>query len=310
MSPLTVPFITILVTSTRPSMKPLSLTDRAPPSAAELRTLPLMRPSRCRPPANSRSPWRFAALPRRVSIRIEFCFRRPNMFRSRTALLRIDAPHVRLLDGSGPTPVRPDFDQELFGFHARGHGDFLFDVLEITKREGYLTALAARECREIRTPGLAIHFAIDDQDNDAAHHRVRLHGLDQRDADSKLVCRGRRHHTRLLDFYLGRVRILGDDPPEEGQFLVRPGHLGLQVADRALHLFPLPGLSDRRGFELRDPGAKLEDGRLVRLDFRTQRAALLERRQRVETRAVAAELEHAVDAARDDEHEYDDGDPA
>src|SRR6187455_2214248 len=172
-------------------------------------------------------------------------------------LLRIDAPHVRLLHWRGPTPVGPDFDEKLFGFHARRHGDFLFDVLEISKREGYLTPLATRECREIRTPGLAIDFTVHRKDDHAAHHGIRLHGLDQRDEDAELVCSGRGHDTRLLYFYFGRVRILRDDPPEKGQFLVGPGDLGLQIADRALHLLTFPGLSYGGRLQLRHLGAQL-----------------------------------------------------
>src|SRR6185436_13339877 len=134
MSPLTVPFMTMLVTSTLPSMKPLSLTDKAPPSGAELRTLPLTRPSRCRPPENSRSPLSVAALPSSVSMRVDVCLRRPNINLSRSLRsLRIDTPHVGLLHRGGTAPVGPDFDEKLLGFHARGHGDFLFDVLEISK---------------------------------------------------------------------------------------------------------------------------------------------------------------------------------
>src|SRR5262245_25430847 len=94
--------------------------------------------------------------------------------------LRIDTPHVRLLYRRRAALVGPDLYQKLLGFHARGHRDFLFDVLEISKGEGYLTPLAARECREIRTSRLAIHFAIDGQNDDTADHRIRLHGLDQR----------------------------------------------------------------------------------------------------------------------------------
>src|SRR3954468_18733800 len=183
MSPLTVPFITMLVTSTRPSMKPVSLTDRAPPFGAVLRTLPFTLPSRCRPPEKSRSPLRFAVLPSRVSMRMDACLRRPNIATPAPRSLRIDTPHVRLLHRGRAAPVGSDLDQQLFGFHARRHGDLLFDVLEIAEREGYLTPFISRECREIHTSRFAIKLTVDGQDDDTADHRVRLHGLDQCHAD-------------------------------------------------------------------------------------------------------------------------------
>ena len=126
--------------------------------------------------------------------------------------------------------------------------------------------------------------------------------------DAKLVCRRRGHHTRLLDFYLGRVRILGDYPPEKGQFLVGAGDLGLQFADRALHLLALPGLSYGGGFQLRHLGAQLGNRGLVGGNFVAQRGPLLERRKGVESGAVAAELEHPVNAARHQQQQQHDGD--
>src|SRR6478735_4280199 len=168
MSPFTVPFMTMFVTSTRPSMKPLSLTDSAPPSSALLRTLPFTRPSRCRPPENSRSPCRFAVLPSSVSMRVDVCLRRPNITLSpKPRSLRIDSPQVGLLHGRGSAPVGSHLDEQLLGFHARGHGDFLFDVFEISEREGYLTTLAFRECREIHTSQLAVKLTIHRQDASA-----------------------------------------------------------------------------------------------------------------------------------------------
>src|SRR5882724_2473792 len=75
MSPLTTPFKMTLGATTEPSMQPFSLTDKNVPWFASPLTLPLIWPSRCRPPMNSTSPSIRVLGPIRVStVAFLLCF--------------------------------------------------------------------------------------------------------------------------------------------------------------------------------------------------------------------------------------------
>src|ERR1700722_8500548 len=67
MSPLTMPFNMTLGAMTEPSMQPCWLTDKKVPALESPLTLPLMCPSRCKPPLNSTSPLMRVFAPIRVS---------------------------------------------------------------------------------------------------------------------------------------------------------------------------------------------------------------------------------------------------
>src|ERR1700722_17090321 len=67
MSPLTMPFNMTLGAMTEPSMQPCWLTDKKVPALESPLTLPLMCPSRCKPPLNSMSPLMRVFAPIKVS---------------------------------------------------------------------------------------------------------------------------------------------------------------------------------------------------------------------------------------------------
>src|SRR5580658_10592114 len=76
MSPFTMPFKMILGANTDPSMQPCWLTDKKVSGAGWPVTLPLIWPSRCRPPVNSTSPLMRVLAPIKVSIfAFLLCFR-------------------------------------------------------------------------------------------------------------------------------------------------------------------------------------------------------------------------------------------
>src|ERR1700735_5242882 len=117
------PFSTILVTMTDPSMHPCSLTDRVVGAPASLLTLPLIWPSRCSPPTNSTSPLIRVFAPISVSISafllgfgLNICFTLARniavRFRFHRHALRL--PHERLPETMIGIPTAVNLDT-----HAR-----------------------------------------------------------------------------------------------------------------------------------------------------------------------------------------------
>src|SRR6185312_12501425 len=141
MSPLTRPLSTTAGAATEPSMTPNSLTDSEPSAAA--RTLPATRPSTCRPPANSMSPWIAAFLPIRVSMRPLLRSRRPNMVPpaqpARAALSDgIDLPGESLAVGCHALAARTHLDRHRIGLEGRRQRDRLLGIGVVAEIEGQL----------------------------------------------------------------------------------------------------------------------------------------------------------------------------
>src|SRR5262249_23040354 len=132
MSPTMVPFSTMLGTCTSPWIEPVSLTDSEPPGPSPQRTPPTMRPSRCRPPSNSRSPCTRAALPIRVSIRVwESRVNMPSGSGWMGLGGGLDVPQEGLRQRRDVVTARLHLHRQLVGLEGERHHDLLVERLQV-----------------------------------------------------------------------------------------------------------------------------------------------------------------------------------
>src|ERR1039457_1765484 len=148
MAPVTVPSRITVDTSTAPSMQPPSLTDKVEFELGSARTSPEIRPSRCRPPENSRSPLRCVVLPMSVSI----------LF----MLGGIHIPQESLGEWCNTLAARAYFDAQALGAQPCGDRDLLIQVLVIAKAVAHFALRTRGERRkpEVLLPALRCTFDL------------------------------------------------------------------------------------------------------------------------------------------------------
>src|SRR5690348_3362777 len=181
MSPRTVPCRTRSVTSTGPSMEPVSLTDKEAGDLGSARTPPATWPSRCRPPANSTSPFTRTDLAISVSIRggLES---RLNMDLGSLRALRHGhgAPGKCLLQWRDILAAGADLDRQMLGAEIERQDDGLLEVLEVAEVVRDVGSAAGSErltvqCHRLASGALAVHC----QANAPGSHAISLAGPHQ-----------------------------------------------------------------------------------------------------------------------------------
>src|SRR5579885_292394 len=300
MSPRTAPCRTRSVTSTRPSMEPVSLTDKEVGiSPASPRTPPPTWPSRCRPPANSTSPLILTDLAISVSIRAGFESRLNTGFSTLRRQNR--APRKCLGQRRDVLASRIDLDRQMLRAKARWQRYGLVELLVVAKVIGYFGLAASRQSPAVEGCRLtARSLAVYGQADAAGRHAVGLAGADERDMYEEMSGRLTGGQTNRAHAHPNRWSAFGNDGTVERQLLRLPGDLRLQVTDGPRNDLVFPGVTRVQSLELDDAGLQTGIRAFELRDLIVQLRALLDGGKNVVAGVVPAELEGD---ANPDEHE-------
>src|ERR1700722_19845056 len=159
MSPLIRPLSTTLCASTEPSTTPCSLMDSDAGKPAVARTLPLMRPSTCNPPANSTSPCTLALRPISVSIWPSSSFSCRLNMQTPEALAQSGGPDESAAIGCDALACRSNLNGHAIRLEVRRQRERLLNGLVIAKIERHLLP-TPRELRQIDAGRIASLSAL------------------------------------------------------------------------------------------------------------------------------------------------------
>src|ERR1700722_12467489 len=231
MSPLTMPFNMTLGAITEPSMQPCWLTDKNVPALESPLTLPLICPSRCKPPLNSISPLIRVFAPIKVStfaLLLCFCLNIcVTLDRRIVARLRFHRHPLRLpneslsktvADISVSAAVNVDSDARRFEPQRQLNGFVV--ILKVAEGVCQADAPRRRHLRKSQTERFTLHQPIDGDRRVAGHHIVRLAGLHQDELQPVLAGGCLRHNLHLLHFYVN-IRVRLHQAPVERQVLIQ-----------------------------------------------------------------------------------------
>src|SRR6266403_5597559 len=312
MSPLTMPFKTTLGATTEPSTQPCSLTDRKVPWFESPLTLPLIWPSRCRPPVNSTSPSIRVLGPIKVSILafllcfcLNICL---TLGRSIAACLGFHRHSLRLPNESLTKTVAQvsvfaaaDLDsdarrleslRQLYGFVV---------ILKVTEGVCQANAPVRRYLAETQARRLAPLQPIDGDHGAAAHHTVRLSGLHQHEFQAELARNGLRDYLHLLHFHVDhRLRL--HQTAVKCQVLFQPCNLTLHVAQVPVDLLVALLIDAARDFGGLQLGAQPLIFRLEIADAGARRECAAHRIDHAKARIVSAEFERRVQHPQGQQH--------
>src|ERR1700688_1866884 len=312
-SPLTRLLSTTCGASTEPSTTPCSLTESEASDLAVARTLPVMRPSTCRPPANSTSPCTLALLPISVSMRpTDSLSRRLNMLISATrASTWIHGPDERSPVGHHALALGSDLDRDAIRLEISRQCNRLIDAGGVTKIESQLVLAAGQRC-QVGAGRAAIARAVH---GDAEYAADRLAGPlqpAQAEAQREFQRARQRRDVKLLhpDDHCFLLAGLRQHAAIELDILLLGFDLRLQLADgtrqfRALAHFGHAAFLGRRQLY---PGLAL--ALLQMRDLHLQRLALGRRLHRIVASLVAAEFEGDIQRQAGQQHHDRQDDPA
>src|SRR5882757_444381 len=305
MSPLTMPFKMTLGAATDPSMQPCSLTDTKVPRFESPLTLPLIWPSICRPPVNSRSPLIRVFGPIRVSTvafllwfllclnicltlgRIAACLgfhrhplRLPNEGLPKTVAHVSVAAAVNLhLDARGLEPLR-----QLYGFVV---------ILKVTEGVCQADAPVRRHLAESQAGRFAPLQPLDGDHGGARHHALGLPGLHQYEFQAKLTGNGLGHDLHLLHLHVDdRIRL--HQASVKRQVLVQARNLTLHVAEALVDLLVALLIDATRHFRGRQLGALLFIFSFETTNARARRERAAHGIDHTKTGVVSAEFKRRV----------------
>src|SRR6202163_2118536 len=311
-SPLTRPLRTTCGASTEPSITPCSLTESEASAPAVARTLPVIRPSTCRPPANSTSPCTLALLPISVSIRPTVSLsRRLNMSTSPRASAWIHGPDERAPVRHHALALGSDLDRDAIRFEISRQCNRLIYPGGVTKIESQLV-LAAGQRRQVGAGRAAIARAVDRDTERAADRLAGPLQPAQAESQCEFQRARQRRDVKLLhpDDHRFLLAGLRQHAAIELDILLLRFDLRLQLTDRArqfralAHFGHAPFLGRRQLY----PGLAL--ALLQVADLHLQAVALGRRLHGVVAGLVAPEFECDIERQAAKQHQDRQHDPA